>query len=483
METAKLNVKFHNRFDIEVIDIHSNEVIQRAKAENIILDRMYTRLVAFNSYFTRIVYGTGSGTPTPGRTTLFNRVGDKGATNHELIRAFPVSSWTRRIRLEVNDNVGAILTEVGISETSTNINTHAMITDSEGNPLSIEKTNTNVIDIYATVFIEMNDFSGGAWFTGLRNYLAGGSNAPGSTAWIVNPDFFRLYGTQNFSVSTSSTERKRTISGQFSNLNSLQPRGIIMEYNHRKAFVPVTELRWDGVGRFPFTTQHIQSYDYVVTAEEAAAGRLMMHTTFDSIEQVLVNGVATTDFSVVPWHKYMFEKEPHDYIQVLETPNDTHNLWDDLIISGGRHISGGWSTTYQHGYYDLYSPKGFNFLKSYYASCSYSALLIRIHIKWNEEDEWEQVINLPDSSDNTVRSFHVQTAAPYLRMRYTTRYASGSTSISNWQFNNMPMLEIASPVLNSDDVVTIKMKYVDKVPKDAGHLLNASMAIQFGEGG
>ena len=120
---AEIKPKFHNRFDIVVTNVETGEVELRGQAENMVLDRIYTRLVAFSSYFDQIVFGTGSGTMDPTRTTLFNRVGNKSCSTVELIRAFPVSKWTKSIRLEATEFNGNILTEVGISETTTNINT------------------------------------------------------------------------------------------------------------------------------------------------------------------------------------------------------------------------------------------------------------------------------------------------------------------------------------------------------------------------
>ena len=63
-----------------------------------------------------------------------------------------------------------------------NINTHALITDSEGNPLSVDKTSLKIIDIYATVFVEVYSVDSGCFFlcNGLRDYLTGGS-APANT--------------------------------------------------------------------------------------------------------------------------------------------------------------------------------------------------------------------------------------------------------------------------------------------------------------
>lgn len=179
----------HNKFDIIVRDAETMKEIQRGKAENIVLDRIYTKLCNFNSYFTTIVFGSGTGTPTPDRTTLFSRVGSKPAVNEEIIRAYPTSKWTRSIRLGTLEYNGNTITEVGISETSTEINTHALITDAENNPLSVVKTDLVIVDIYATVYIEIPNVDSGLFYAGngWRDYLAGGGSLGNTLKIAASP--------------------------------------------------------------------------------------------------------------------------------------------------------------------------------------------------------------------------------------------------------------------------------------------------------
>jgi hypothetical protein len=180
--SSNIGLKIHNRFDIQVKDAETMEVIQTAQAENIVLDRIYTRLVNYQSYFDRIVFGSGTGILSPSRTTLFTWIGSKVATEESLVRSYPTSVWTKKITLGTEEFNGQTIREVGISNTTESINTHALITDSEGNPLEVEKTNLRIIDIYATVFVEVYSVDSGCFFygDGLRNYLTGGS-APEST--------------------------------------------------------------------------------------------------------------------------------------------------------------------------------------------------------------------------------------------------------------------------------------------------------------
>ena len=215
---ANLGIKLHNRFDIQVRDAETGEIVQTAQAENIVLDRIYTRLLNFQSYFDQIVFGSGTGTLSASRTTLFTRIGNKAAVTESLVRSYPTSVWTRSIRLETGEFNGQTIREVGISDTTTNINTHALITDSEGNPLSVEKTITRIIDIYATVFVEVYSVDSGCFFyaNGLRDYLTGGS-APSNVISIHDLLSFEAerMPTLTATRTSNSSEKSVTLTGKF----------------------------------------------------------------------------------------------------------------------------------------------------------------------------------------------------------------------------------------------------------------------------
>ena len=182
--TARANIK--NRFDIEVKDIVTGE-IQNYQAHNIVLDAMWSRLVNFQTFFVNIHFGTGTGTLAPTRTSLFTHLGTKAATDTASARALPTSHRQRQIVLNPEEHVGSVITEVGVAfgATSTNLVTHAFLEDSEGNPISITKTDTMVVTIYATIFFELGaltDMYGGKWRwvmplanNELLSYLLGGT--------------------------------------------------------------------------------------------------------------------------------------------------------------------------------------------------------------------------------------------------------------------------------------------------------------------
>lgn len=185
---TKLSVgaNIHNRFDIYVKNIETGTEEQVGYAENIVLDQMYTRLCARSSYFVNIHFGTGTGTLSASRTSLFTHLGTKAVTNDAQSKALPTSWWRQKIVLNPEEYVGSALSEVGVAygATSTNLVTHALIKDMNGNPITLLKTALDVVTIYATVYVTFSTNHANLQFTGmpnsnpLVNYLIGGTTFP-----------------------------------------------------------------------------------------------------------------------------------------------------------------------------------------------------------------------------------------------------------------------------------------------------------------
>ena len=179
---VKVKPKIHNRFDIFKKNIATGEEKQVAYAENIILNTMWTRLCNFQAYFAYIAYGTGSGELSVARTALFTHEGLKAVTSVEKLYGMPTSSWRQKIELGLTDSVGKTLTEVGINYDSSagHLVTHALLRDMNGNPISILKTNVDILTIYATVYFTLDNTHASIKFlypgdNNLIAYLMGGS--------------------------------------------------------------------------------------------------------------------------------------------------------------------------------------------------------------------------------------------------------------------------------------------------------------------
>lgn len=156
----KQNVSIHNKFEIEVI--RNGVVVQKAVGYNKILNQFWTRFFSDlgngGKYFWYIFYGSGTGTPSVTDTSLFYHEGavvaTKTAQGEDLVTN-GIAWVTKKIELNEQTAVGVELSEVGIGwgSSASNLCTHAMLEDMNGNPITIEKTDVDIINIYATVYV------------------------------------------------------------------------------------------------------------------------------------------------------------------------------------------------------------------------------------------------------------------------------------------------------------------------------------------
>ena len=152
------SVKLHNKFRLVFEDMETGEV-QEAFAENIVLETYFSRMLSGQDPTKNISVGTGTGTLSTSRTTLFSFL----ATNTESVsdNAIVFSGLTayrqRKVRFLETEAVGT-WTEIGFCYTDNSVlymTTHAMLKDSEGNQITITKNNTTVVTVYATIYSEV----------------------------------------------------------------------------------------------------------------------------------------------------------------------------------------------------------------------------------------------------------------------------------------------------------------------------------------
>lgn len=178
----------HNKFDIEVIDGNTGELKQKAEAYNMVLDNLWHYIIETTTAFgTYIQYGSGTGTIQSSDTSLFTRYSGKSVTQDALTCDYVNKVITRRvyINLPLTEAVGVNITEVGLAAGGGNgtLTTHAMLQDMNGNPISIAKTEFDIINIYATIYCHWSITDVDTEFypmSGLHNALTGASNIFGS---------------------------------------------------------------------------------------------------------------------------------------------------------------------------------------------------------------------------------------------------------------------------------------------------------------
>lgn len=156
--SLKMGMNLHNKFDIVVTDIVTGETTE-AKAENVVLNRLYPLMVAdaHNPGIDSTYVGSGTNTPSVTDTTLQTQLlkrANNGSWNKSEFKVggSGVMVYTGTMRIEATELVGASISEVGLGGNQGLI-TRALLQDANGNVITIRKTNTMVIDIYATAFL------------------------------------------------------------------------------------------------------------------------------------------------------------------------------------------------------------------------------------------------------------------------------------------------------------------------------------------
>lgn len=157
-----IDVNIHNRFDIEVIDSVTKKIKQKSVAYNVIVNNMWGEL--HKSYisdtygwFYKITYGRGTGTPSADDTDLFSTIGTINAVSPQYGYDYKnACCWVRKsVRVDELTSNGETITEMGIRSPNNVLCTHAMLRDMNGNQISIQKGNTDILNIYATVYVHI----------------------------------------------------------------------------------------------------------------------------------------------------------------------------------------------------------------------------------------------------------------------------------------------------------------------------------------
>lgn len=142
-----------NEYLIKVRDVDTGATKGEYKAHNVITRKMLDYLY-YKSKYEYIAVGTGTGTPSFDRTSLFNHSARYSTSMEGGLIEVDENTFGQQYtaRIPANALVGQSLTELGLSSSSS-ITTHAMITDSEGNQIAIEKTGQDIIDLYVTLYM------------------------------------------------------------------------------------------------------------------------------------------------------------------------------------------------------------------------------------------------------------------------------------------------------------------------------------------
>lgn len=264
---TQLNCDIHNRFDIEVVDAKTGEIKQLAQAENVICNQLWTRMLTPAAYFNYIHYGTGTGTPAATDTSLFTFLGYGTPATADDVYAEDningVYSVKRKISLAENVAVGSTLTEVGIaySNSASTLCTHAMLKDMNGTQISISKTNTDIINIYATVFLHFS--ASDAAFSLIPTFIyVANTVSKGPLAYLLGlNDTETLFSRVVF---TTAGKQSASDNSVFNPAPKLIKTSIIRAYNSNARTITATiprlavgEGNINGIGTIQFGTDNL----------------------------------------------------------------------------------------------------------------------------------------------------------------------------------------------------------------------------------
>lgn len=133
------------------------QVLQEVEVHNIIVDNFYVALCSAQHLFSTCALGSGSKKPDPTDTKLENLLWSAGVVQHSEEYLTSADNLTRTFILQFNfpavPNYVGTVKEVGLYSSSSSLSTHALISDSEGNPISIEKTALDDLTVTARISV------------------------------------------------------------------------------------------------------------------------------------------------------------------------------------------------------------------------------------------------------------------------------------------------------------------------------------------
>lgn len=332
-ETQSVEVSIHNRFDIEVLDSKTGRLKQKAAAENVVCNSLWDRLCSAKIWNTHIHYGDGSGTPNTEDTSLFGFLGYLTSIvySYDYDHDNGVYKVTNKAVLDETTAVGKVLTEVGIAYgvSATNLVTHAMLRDMNGNIVSIEKTDTDIVNIYATVFCHfscpkftkvLGTVDGdGRPFPGLLGHIMGLNAMPNIRVYPSRGYvFWKLDNNPNVSITYKPTQRQIQIDAPRASATSWNYGGIKSLFLGYQAVPEVVFEVEEGDGWYNKT---------LITNEPLGTGdgstrEFSTKIAFAKNPKVKVDGVEVSSEVeyTTPYAEFL------SYFRMLKAPSSTANL-------------------------------------------------------------------------------------------------------------------------------------------------------------
>ena len=477
----KIGVNFHNRFDI----VKNGEWV--GYAENIILNQMYDRICNWSSqftYFNNIHFGTGSGTPTPDRTRLFSHLGTKTAEVEETIKALPTSKVTKKIVLRPEEYVGQTITEVGVAygSSESSLITHAMIKDAEGNPLSIEKTDIDVIEIYATIFVTLID-SNGVIFLNESALSTSASWRMSNivlehlitekTGYALEPNIMLESHNREHRTPYISTIAKKKPSVSVNTANRTRTYSVRFGVDEANYGASIYSVSLEGICRKVLNITHTLNGHIIGIGDGVRDTFEIPHSIINPV--IKVNGSVNNNNTVTVFDEPNHRISPMLFAEEL-LPGNFSRLWaepyEGLNISGSDPYLGGWKNTV--------SLRGKTLTMQMRGRSGSS--ITYLYLDTSEDgSNWTTRLTLSVRSSDGLREGQV--LVDWDDLYYRLRTTSGVTDATLWIEPDES--KISKVVFNTPpaagDVITID-GIVPYYPKDENYVVDVTFELQFGEG-
>lgn len=470
-----LMARIHNRWDVEVVDAATGEVKQRARGFNVICNGWWS-VIPNGGSISYIVYGRGSGTPAATDTALFDRIGSKSVTGSNYYDASTLSqefvSWQYSVQLAPADAVGETITEVGLSGNATLL-THAMLEDMNGNPISITKTATDIVNIYATVFLHLTTdryANGKIRITNSVNWMRGSGFWDGYLGVRLCQSIY--YGNAEFAGHRSvsydpATKTTTLLFNQFSASSANVDGGALCLYF---GYLPNTSTKNCYLVLFPAGKSQI--LNEAIGTGDGSTQKFKTKFAFPTDATVYVDGVAqASGVTVVADHPTMAALLNRfcAQIAVVTNPHKLAPLKDGALTNNNRIIDAGETMILEK----MMDGLVIDWLVLGLASSAGDVTI------WASDDleTWTDV-------GSTMSSTYRWTIpAPYNAAKYYKIKNNKNSSIeleggARSGYDSYAIRFDTPPAAGA--VITADYK-TPMIPKDDNHLMDVSMTVTFGE--
>ena len=156
------SIKFKNNYRLQHIDTITGETLHDLEFHNVVLDQIID--VVRNSYYYNpyfgIAIGDGSGIPSASDTKLFHEIktfnnlnGNNLTGNYWSKKDNNTLSFSVSVTIPADASEVYDISEVGVCFKNNTLVTHALILDSEGNPIIVKKKDTDKIILNCELYV------------------------------------------------------------------------------------------------------------------------------------------------------------------------------------------------------------------------------------------------------------------------------------------------------------------------------------------